>query len=181
MAMKKYEKIYKELRKKYSDEEIADSMMIPQDMTEDELKKSNREIKAFRFKLLSDRTEEQRVHSELLRFKFLMKDYLKKSIYSDEYSFGKHVSEYVRILNRTKKSLSEDLDVHYTRLSRIINDREYPNIELIYRLEKHSGGLIPALYWWKLVAKKQEFIIKQDNITRKRESSRVKNAMRFRA
>lgn len=179
--MKKYEKIYKELRKKYSDDEIAESMMIPQDLTEEELKKSNEEIRAFRFKLLKERTEDQRIHSELLRFKFLMEDYIKNSIYSDEYSFGKHLSEYVRILNRTKKSLSEDLDVHYTRLSRIINDREDPNVELIYRLEKHSGQIIPALYWWKLVTKKQEHIIKEDTKTRKKESSKVKNAVKFRA
>lgn len=179
--MKKYEKIYKELRKTYSDEEIAESMMIPQDMTDEEKEKSHAEIREFRFKLLKDRTEEQRIHSELLRFKFLMEDYIKNSPYLEDNSFGKYLAEYVRILNRTKKSLSEDLDVHYTRLSRIINDREDPNVELMYRLEKHSGEIIPALYWWKLIVKKQEFIIKRDKKTRKNESSRVKNAIKFRA
>ncbi len=179
--MKKYEKIYKELRKKYTDEEIADSMLIPQDMTEEELKESNEELKKFRFKLLRERTEEQRIYSELLRFKFLMEDYIQKEPYSAEESFGKHIEEYVRILNRTKKRLSEDLDIHYTRLSRIINDREEPNVELMYRLEMHSGNIIPALYWWKLVSKKQEYIIKQDLKTRKREGKKVKNAIKNRA
>lgn len=179
--MKKYEKIYKELKKKYTDEEIADSMLIPQDLSNEEQKIANEELKAFRFKLLRERTEEQRIYSDLLRFKFLMEDYIKKAVYDQENCFGKQLEEYVRILKRTKKSLSEDLDIHYTRLSRIINDREEPNIELMYRLEKHSGNLIPALYWWKLVTKKQEFIIKQDQKTRKKEASRVKNAVKFRA
>ena len=179
--MKKYEKIYKKLRKQYTDEEIADSMLIPQDMTKEERKKSDEEIRAFRFKLLRERTEDQRLYSELLRFKYVMEDYINKEPFAVEKSFGNHVEEYVRILNRTKKSLSEDLGVHYTRLSRIINNREEPNIEIMYRLEKHSGNLIPALYWWKLVAKKQEYIIKQDLEMRKKEGSKVKNGIEYRA
>ncbi len=179
--MKKYEKLYNELRKKYTDAEIADSMLIPKDLTGEEKEKSNEELLAFRRKLLRERTEEQRVYSELLRFKFLLADYIKEEVFADEKSFGKHLEEYARILNRTKKRLSEDIGIHYTRLSRIINDREEPNIELMYRLEKHSGELIPALYWWKLVTKKQEFIIKKDSKTRKKESSMVRNAIRYRA
>ena len=179
--MKKYEKIYKKLRKELTDEEIVDSMLIPQDMTEEEKEKSNEEIRAFRFKLMRERTEEQRVYSELLRFKFLLENYINNEPYSESNSFGKNIEEYVRILKRTKKSLSEDLDVHYTRLSRLINDREEPNIELMYRLEEHSGHLIPAIYWWKLVSKKQEHIIKQDLKTRKKEGKKVKNAIKYRA
>ena len=179
--MKKYEKIYKELRKKYSDEEIADSMLIPQDLSESEQKKADEELRAFRFKLLREQTEEQRIFSDLMRFKFLMEDYIENADYSEEKNFGKHIEEYLRILNRTKKKLSEDLGIHYTRLSRIINSKEEPNIELIYRLEKHSGELIPALLWWKLAMKKQEYHIKKDKQTRKKEASKVKNAIKFRA
>ena len=47
-----------------------------------------------------------------------------------------------------------------------------PNIEFVYRLEKHSGELIPALIWWKLIIRKQEFEIKQDKKTRKKEASK---------
>jgi len=179
--MKKYEKIYKELRKQYTDEEIAESMLIPQDLTAEEAKKANEELLAYRFKLLKEQTEEQRLHSELLRFKYLMEDYLKAQTFDESKTFGKHLEEYVSILKRTKKRLSEDLDIHYTRLSRIINDKEEPNIELIYRLEKHSANLIPALYWWKLVVKKQEYFIKQDTKTRQRERAKVKNAITLRA
>ena len=55
--MKKYEKIYKKLRKTYSDEEIADSMIIPADLTESEKEKANEEIRTLRFKLLREQTE----------------------------------------------------------------------------------------------------------------------------
>lgn len=179
--MKKYEKIYKRLRKTYSDEEIADSMLIPADLTEAEKKKANKELMEFRLKLIREQTEEQRIFSELMRFKYLMEDYVNKETYTEEKNFGKQLEEYVRILKRTKKKISEDLGVHYTRLSRIINGREEPNIELTFRLEKHSGELIPALLWWKLITKKQEYYIKIDKQTRKKEGAKVKNAIEFRA
>ncbi|MEZ4995024.1 MAG: hypothetical protein R2824_31685 [Saprospiraceae bacterium] len=38
--MKKYEALYEKLRKKYTDEEIADAMLIPEDLTEEERKKA---------------------------------------------------------------------------------------------------------------------------------------------
>lgn len=179
--MGKYEKIYQKLRKTLTDEEIADSMLIPADLTPEEKKKADEELRAFRFKLLNEMTEEQRVYSDLLRFRYQIESYLEEDFFDKSKSFGKQLSEYVRILNRTKKKVSEDLNVHYTRFSRIINDREDPNVEFVFRLEKHSGELIPALTWWKLLTKKQEFEIKQDRKTRKREASKVKNAVKFRA
>lgn len=179
--MKNYEKLYKELRKEYTDEEIATSMLIPKDLSKAEEEKANEELRAFRFKLLREQTEEQRIYSDLMRFKLLLEDYVNNANYSDDKSFGKQIEEYLRILKRTKKKLSEDLGVHYTRLSRIINGREEPNIELIYRLEKHSGELISALLWWRLMMKKQEYVIRRDKQTRIREGQKVKDAIKFRA
>lgn len=39
------------------------------------------------------------------------------------------MEKYARILKKTKKQLSEDLAIHYTRLSRIIYNKEEPNTE----------------------------------------------------
>ena len=175
------EKIYQSLRKKYTDEEIADSMLIPADLTEEERQQADEELRQFRFELLKNRTEKERIFSDLLRFRYQIEHYLENDFYNEDYSFGKQLEEYARILKRTKKQLSEDLDIHYTRLSRIINNREDPNTELAYRLEKHSGDLIPALTWWKLVSRKQEYFISKDQKTRKREAARVRNAMKFSA
>ena len=179
--MKKYEDIYKELRKQYTDEEIAESMLIPADLTDEELRRAEEEIREFRFKLLSERTEDQRIFSDLMRFRFQLEHYINEEDYSTEKSFGKQLEEYIRILKRTKKELSEELDIHYTKLSRIINDREDPNIELTYRLEEHSGRLISAIIWWRLIIKKQEYEIRKDKETRNKEASRVKNSVKVRA
>ena len=177
--MKKYEKLYRELRKQYTDEEIADSMLIPEDLTEAERKKADEELRSFRMKLLRERTEDQRIYSDLLRFRYQMESYIESGEFVAEMSFGKQLEEYARILKRTKKQLSEELNVHYTRLSRIINDREEPNIELTYRLEKHSSELVPALIWWKLIMKKQEYHIRLDKKTRKLEAAKVSNPVKL--
>ena len=113
--------------------------------------------------------------------RYQLERYIKENTFAEENSFGKQLEEYARILKRTKKDLSEDLSIHYTRFSRIINDREEPNIELTYRLEQHSGGLIPALLWWKLIIKKQEYFLQQDEKSRREEVAKVRNAVRFRA
>lgn len=175
--MSRYEKIYQKLKEQYTDEEIADSMLIPADLSDEEKEEGNKELRAFRLKLLSDMTEEQRLYSDLLRFRYLLEEYIENRDYDENMDFGVQLEEYIRILKRTKKRMSEDIDVHYTRLSRVINNRETPNIEFIYRLEEHSGGLVPALVWWRLLIKKQEFEISKDDVTRKIAAAKVKRAI----
>lgn len=175
--MNKYEKIYQKLSKYLTDEEIADSMLIPADLTEEEQEEANRELRAFRLKLLSEKTEDQRLYSDLLSFRYQLEDYIDSKEYNEEMNFGVYLEEYIRILKRTKKAVSEELNVHYTKLSRIINNRESPNIEFMYRLEEHAGGLVPAILWWKLLIKKQEYEIVKDQATRKAIASQVKRAI----
>lgn len=172
--MGKHEKIYQELRKKYADEEIAGAMMIPADLTSEEQIQASEQMLAFRAKLLEQQTEADRIDSDLLRLRFLMENYIKQEGFSEEHTFNKYFEEYLRIIKKTKKKLAEDLDVHYTRLSRVLNDQEEPNLELIYRLEAHSGKTIPAVLWWKLTTKRQEYRIKQDQKMRAREAARIK-------
>ena len=171
----KYEKIYQKLKKEYTDEEIVDSMLIPADLTEQESKTLAEEMKDIRFQKLREMTDEDRILSDIMRLRFDIENYLKKNRFSFEKTFGKYLEEYIRILKKSRKEISEDLAVHYTKLSRIINDKEEPNIELTYRLDKHSGNLIKAELWWKLLIKKQEFILSKDDETRQKEEAKVKN------
>ena len=174
----KYEKLYKKLKEKYSDGEIADSMLIPQDLTEKEKRELAKEMKEIRMQKLRETTEEDSILADVMRLRFQIEHYLKKENFSFEKTFGKFLEEYLRITKKSRKEIAEDLSVHYTKLSRIINDKEEPNVELSYRLEKHSGQLIKAELWWKLMIKKHEFIITQDQETRKKEQQKVKNALR---
>ncbi len=174
----KYDKIYKKLKKQYSDKEIVDSMLIPQDLTEKEKKELAKEMKEIRMQKLRETTQEEIILSDVMRLRFQIENYIKKGPFSFDKTFGKYLEEYLRIIKKSRREISEDLSVHYTKLSRIINDKEEPNIELSYRLEKHSGGLINAELWWKLMIKKHEFIISRDEETRIKEHKKVKNPLR---
>ncbi len=174
----KYNEIYERLRKKYTDDEIADSMMIPADLSDKEGKELAKEMKRIRMQKLRETSEEDQILSDVMRLRFQMVDYVQKQNFSFQKTFGRYLEEYIRIIKKTRKEIAEDLSIHYTKLSRIINDKEEPNIELSYRLEKHSGNLIKAEIWWKLMIKKQEFIISRDEETRKVEQKKVKNPLR---
>ena len=173
----KYEEIYRKLKAQYSDEEIADSMLLPADLSEKEIQELAGEMKAIRLQKLREMTEEDRILSDVMRLRFQMEAYVRESGFSFHKTFGKYLEEYIRILSKTRREIAEDLSIHYTKLSRIINDKEEPNVELAYRLEKHSGKLIAAGLWWKLAIKKQEFVISKDEETRRAEQGKVKNAL----
>lgn len=179
--MTKYEKIYQHLREEFSDEEIAAGYVFPDDLDQKEKEEIEEEFKELRLKSLRERTEEQRLLSALMRMKLLMSDYFERSDFEAEFSFSKQLEQYIRILGRSHKAFAAEIDLHPTKLSRLLNDRENPNVELVYRLEIHCGNMIPAIYWWKLYAKRIEADVRTDHEKRKIESEKVRNQLRFRA
>ena len=181
LVMSKYKKIYQHLREEFSDEEIAAGYIFPDDLNQKEKEEIDAEFKKLRFKALRERTEEQRLLSELMRMKLLMRDYFERGGFEDEFSFSKQLEQYIKILGRNQKEFAAEIDLHPTKLSRLLNDRENPNVELAYRLEVHGGNIIPALYWWKLHAKRIEEDVRTDKERRKIESEKVRNQLRFSA
>ena len=174
----KYDQIYQALKKKYSDEEIVDSMLIPADLTESDKAVLAAEMKAIRMQKLRETTTEDQILADVMRLKFQIENYIKKEIFSFEKTFGKYLTEYIRIIKKSRKDIAADLALHYTKLSRILNDKETPSIELCYRLEKHSAELIKAELWWNLMIKKQSFILSKDEKTKRIEQQKVKNPLR---
>jgi len=172
-------KLYEKLSKEYSDKKLAESFVFPHGLSKEEKAAADEELRKLRFELLKNQTEEGRIFSGLVRLGILIKDYIKEESYTPSKTFGFYLGEYINIIRKSKKEFAKDLDIHYTRLSRILNNREEPNIEVCYRLEQHSGELISALLWWKLIIKKQEYLILQDHTTRKIEAAKVKNELKF--
>ncbi|BDS13364.1 hypothetical protein [Aureispira anguillae] len=152
-------------------------MLIPAELSEKKAKEVQDKISILRMKKLKETSEEDRILADVMRLRFLIEDYLKEDGFSFEKTFGKYLEEYIRILKKPRREIAKDLAIHYTKLSRIINDKEEPNIELCYRLEKHAGNLIKTKTWWKLMIKKQEFIISEDDVTRQVEQDKVKNSI----
>ena len=171
-----YESYYQKMRKTLSDEEIAESTLIPAELSEAEKMENDEAFRQIRFARLSQMSSEQKIYADLLQLRFQLEDYVLDTAYNPEQDFGHYLKRYIHIFHKNNKQFAEDLNIHVSRLSRLIKGKELPNIELMYRLESHSGELIPALLWWKLMAKRQEFEIVTDKELRKIERSKVKNA-----
>lgn len=178
---KKQEPTYEELRKKYTDEEIAESFVLRSTLSEGERKEAEEEFRKLRFAALKNMSDEQVLQGELMRMRLLMQDYFKQGSYLEEFSFANQLRKYISLLHKTMSVFAIDIGLHKTKLSRIINEKENPNIDLMYRLEHHSGKMIPATYWYKLKSKQQEEEIRKDDVKRASAAKQVKNELRFKA
>lgn len=176
---KKNEPIYEKLSKSLSDEEIAESYVLRSEMTEKEKSQAEAGFKKLRMQRLKSMSDEHVLQSELMRMKLLMKDYFKQNIFLQSFSFANQLKKYVFLLQVSHAQFAEDINIHKTKLSRILNSKENPNIELMYRLEIHSGAMIPATYWYRLHTKKIEEEIKTNQEKRAIESEKVKNELKF--
>lgn len=168
---------YKKLREKYSDEEIAESYVLPSELTKEEEEQASKELWEFRRKRLLEMNEEAKIYSGLLRIKYQIEDYVNSQEYDEGKELSKYLTEYLQVTNKKQKELASDIDIHPTRLSRILNGRERIGKSIAYRLEKHSGNLIPAILWWKLVQKEIENEINTNEEERAKEELKVKNVV----
>ncbi|MCB0836571.1 MAG: hypothetical protein KDD63_25445 [Bacteroidetes bacterium] len=175
------EDIYKKLSKKYSPEELVEGYVFPVELSEEEESKLREEILLVRQEKLRQNSDQERMFAELVRLKLQITDYIKAPYFDPNLHFGSFLTEYLNVIRRSQKEFASDIAIHPSRLNRLLHDKEDPNIELTYRLEKHSGGTIPAILWWKLLIKKQEYLLKIDSSTRKKEEKKVKNDLRLSA
>ena len=174
-------KVYKELQQQYSEEEIADSFVFSIELPASEQEAAHREFLELRMKSYEEVTEEEKLKSKLFVFKTRLQEYFASKVYSNEYSFGSQLKKYVELIGRNQSEVAGNISVHKARLSRIINDKEGPNTDLMYRLEEHSSGEIPAYYWWKLYARQLEHKIRTDIAKRQEEARKVNNPLSLRA
>lgn len=179
--MKTSKEIYEELRKKYTDEEIVDGFVFNETLSPSEQKEVEEEFLKLRLARLKQMSPHDLLVSNLIQMKILIQQYLKNNIYNETFSFSNQLRKYIKVTQRSNKEIAKNLAVHPTKLSRIINGKEHPNVELMYRLEKHSDGELPAHYWWRLYAKELEDNIKTDLQMKLEEAAKVKNTLQIRA
>ncbi|SEQ59575.1 helix-turn-helix domain-containing protein [Neolewinella agarilytica] len=177
--MKKSEKMYAKLSARLTDEEIVDGYLFNDDeVSAEEREVDHQEFLALRMKRLSEMTEGEKLFGRLMKLKYRMQDYFETKEFDPAYSFARLLKGYSSIINRSNKEFAKDLGLHHSKLSRLLNGKEKPNVELMYRLDKHSNGELPAHYWWRLYAKEFEHTIMNDQEKRAEESKRVSNALR---
>jgi len=165
-----YDKLFEEMKKKYTLEEIAESMLFPgKEPTPEE----HAEFVKFRMELLKKTTPEQKMNGRLFALKYDIKECIERET---DTTFADILQKYLDITNKKQKDLADDLSINPSTLSRILNGKESIGKSLAYRLEKHSGKMIPAIYWWKLAQKEIEQDILTNVVDREREAKKVKNA-----
>jgi plasmid maintenance system antidote protein VapI len=171
----KTEKIYKELRKKYTDEEIVESVLFNEKLGAKEQKDIDEEFKIIRLMHLNNMSAQAKLAGSVFQMKILMKKYFGQEVFNEQYSFSNQLKKYIKLTGRNNKEIAQNLDIHPTKLSRIINGRDNPNIELMYRLEKHSDGELPAHFWWRLYSRELEYQIRTDLKKKLEEAGKVKD------
>ncbi len=177
----KAEKIYNKLREKYTDEEIVESVFFNETLSAQEQKKVDEEFIRIRLDRLNSMTPKEILIGNMMQMKLLIKRYFQQDTYDELYGFSNQLKKYIKLTNRNNKEIAENLDIHPTKLSRILNGRENPNIELMYRLEKHSDGELPAHYWWRLYSRELENQIRTDLEKKMKEGDKVSDYLEIRA
>lgn len=170
----KHKDIYEHLKKNYTDEEIVENFVFPSDMTNEEREKSQKEFGAWRMERWRNRTPEEKLLGGLLGLKYRIKSYTKQDQYDKSKTTASYLKEYLDITNRTTKNLAEELNMQETTLIAILNQKEKIDPAISFRLERHSGDIIPALYWWKLLQKELEYEFYTKEELRKIERLQVK-------
>jgi plasmid maintenance system antidote protein VapI len=166
--------------KKLTEQELVEAYIFPHGLSAQEKAETDAEVSKLWQQQLRDMPEEQRVYGNLLGLKYRILDYLKSGEYSGQNSFEAFLEQYIKVLNKKHKDFAGEISLHPTKLSQLLSGKIGPNLSLVYRLEKHSGGVIPALIWWRLQMRKTENTIRQDKVGRQREAKKVKNELKFR-
>jgi hypothetical protein len=163
--------------KNYTDQELAEAYIFPSELNEEEKKIADAELKKLRFERLYQMSDAQKQAADILRLKFQIEEYLKNGFYNQTYSFAAFLQEYIRIVSKKQIEFAFEINLHPTKLSSILTNKIDPNIALIYRLEKHSNDIIPAILWWRLWIKKIENKIVNDTEMKKREGYKVRSSL----
>ncbi len=164
-----------------TEEELDDMGVPPHGLSDEEYAAVQQEMREIRLKQIAEMSPEQWIENYLWGLRFRLRDYFLEGIYLEERSFGAVLSEYLQIIKKTKEQLAEDLGIPLSQINRLINNQEYPDLDLAHKLEKHSGGIIEAMYWWKLHMTRQEYLLKHDEKRREVAMAQVKNEHRLAA
>lgn len=151
----------------------------PHGLTGSEKAKADAELRTLRLNSLKNISENQKVYADLISLKYSILDYLEIGIFSKNYLFSEFLKKYVSITNTTRRKLAENLGVHETKFSKIINNKENPGLGFLYRIEEHSNSLLPASLLWQLVAKKMMIEIDSNTVEKKKQSKVVKNKLKL--
>lgn len=152
-------------------------------LTDKEKSQADEELLRFRKGRLGAYTEKEELLARLMQLKYKIEDFvsspLEENKMTGEVGFGSFLAQYIKVLNRKQEDFAFEIDIHPTKLSRIINSRDEPKPKLFYRLEIHSGHTISAVTWWKSFIKLKEKKLAEDVDSQRKEATHVRNGLQF--
>lgn len=154
--------------------EQAEAFVYPVKLTNIQNIKAASQLADIRKKRHVNMTANDVLTMELLQLRFQIEDYLAMDIYDDSKRFGFFLNGYINLINKKNNEFAEEIGIHETLLSQLINNHRVPSKNIIVRLELHSHSLLPALLWYKLVEKEKEKFIKTNNQLRIQANKYVK-------
>ncbi len=157
--------------------EAVKSFVFPVKLRAAQQKKADDELLHARRKVQVHITDRERLIAGLLQLKFQLEDYINSDEYDPKKNFGSFLLSYLNVTNKRSSDLANDIKIHKTLMSQIINNKRPPNDSFIVRLELHSNNTIPADYWFKLIQKEQVHELQTNRIIRKRERKHVLNKL----
>lgn len=169
----------KNIYEKYSHEEIADSVVFKNPLSEKEEKEASNELAEARRKNREKLTDNQKLYAKVLQLRFLMEDYAKSEVYDENKSFAFFLKTYIQFSYKIHKNFADDINLKQTELSLILNEHRLPNEKTIVRLEIHSDNVIPALSWYRIVEKQREHELEKDIKFKQEQKKYVKNHLEF--
>jgi plasmid maintenance system antidote protein VapI len=159
-------------QKKVTKQEQKDIMAFQNDSNGDEI--SNLASEENRYKFESPQAVSGQPHAGLLRLIFQIEKYITDRKFDPALNFGYFFNEYIKRQEKLDKQIAIEMGVTDAAISQLINNRRKPTKEFIIRLEIHSGGLFPALFWAKLLHKEKEYEIATDLKARIKASQHIK-------
>lgn len=169
--------IYAELRKQYTDQEIAESFVFPSQLTPEQRKQEyDRLDRLFRAKA-NNRSEAEIIRSGVTEMYFRFLQYLRQPKFQELFSFAHQLREYLHTTRRNQKQFGAELDLEKSKLSKLLNGKANPTPALCFRLEKHSDGLLPARLWYRLHLRELEHRMMQNEELKQAEFEKVKTTV----
>lgn len=166
------------LKKKYTNEELAESFVFRNKLTEKQNAEARNQLAVARQKVKKERTAGEEYEARLLQLRYQMEDYLKSSQYDERLSFSHFLRTYIRLSYKIYKDFAKDINIDATELSQILNSHRNPNERTFIKLEIHSNNIISAVTWYKLIGKEKTRELETNKALREEERKLVKVSRR---
>ncbi|MBN8702735.1 MAG: hypothetical protein J0M08_06705 [Bacteroidetes bacterium] len=165
------------LKNKYSKKELSDSFVFRNKLSLKEKGEATKQLNEARKELRRGISEKEKTIADLLQLKFVMEDYINNPSYRSTKSFAYFLNQYTELLGISNRVLAHELGVNETLTSRILGQTRKPTESLIVRLETHSNKTIPAITWYKVLEKENEFAFLSNRKFVQEESKHVRKRL----